>query len=410
MVQSIAPGRDRKLSGVRYLFLHQFASSRKHRKTELSLFSIRQKEGESLKEYLQRFNMAALEVPSATQEVKASAFAQRLMDEDFFKSLAKKPATKFDVLLARAAKYINIEDAQASKREERGEKRKESEDEGPSKKSKMDFKDKKPAWQRVNAVYTPLTIPITQALMVVEGKGLLSRSRSYKDGPQRPKSDKFCRFYNDYRHTTEECRHLKSEIERLIQNGYLQEYVCWEKARVKDVPRSSITGKVEDNDPPRKGVIRMIVGGSIGGDSQRARKAQVREAYKNEIREVMDVEPANDAPFIQFDQEERSRPRTPGNDTLVITALLANYEIERVFIDSSGSADILFGEAYDQMQLGDVPLEAIDTFLYGFAGEVVYPRGMISLPLTLGTSPLRKTCLLKFLVVDIPSAYNVILA
>ncbi|KAL0455314.1 UNVERIFIED_CONTAM: hypothetical protein Slati_0870600 [Sesamum latifolium] len=34
---------------------------------------------------------------------------------------------------------------------------------------------------------------------------------------------------------------------------------------------------------------------------------------------------------------------------------------------------------------------------------------MISLPLTLGTIPLRKSCLLKFLVVDIPSAYNVIL-
>ncbi|KAL0451447.1 UNVERIFIED_CONTAM: hypothetical protein Slati_1122800 [Sesamum latifolium] len=61
------------------------------------------------------------------------------------------------------------------------------------------------------------------------------------------------------------------------------------------------------------------------------------------------------------------------------------------------------------MQLGDVPLEAIDTSLYGFAREVVHPRGMILLPLTLGTSPLWKTCLLKFLVVDIPLAYNVIL-
>ncbi|KAL0456454.1 UNVERIFIED_CONTAM: Ribonuclease HI [Sesamum latifolium] len=61
------------------------------------------------------------------------------------------------------------------------------------------------------------------------------------------------------------------------------------------------------------------------------------------------------------------------------------------------------------MQLGNVPLEAVDTSLYGFAGEVVHPRGMISLPLTLGTSPLQRTCLLKFLVVDIPSAYNVIL-
>ncbi|KAL0395408.1 UNVERIFIED_CONTAM: hypothetical protein Slati_4507000 [Sesamum latifolium] len=61
--------------------------------------------------------MAALEVPSTTQEVKASAFAQGLMDADFFKSLAKKPATKFDILLAPTAKYINMEDAQESKRE-----------------------------------------------------------------------------------------------------------------------------------------------------------------------------------------------------------------------------------------------------------------------------------------------------
>ncbi|KAL0288975.1 UNVERIFIED_CONTAM: hypothetical protein Sangu_2635500 [Sesamum angustifolium] len=88
----------------------------KHRKIELDLFSIRQKEGEPLKEYLQRFNTAALEVPSATEEVKTCAFAQGLLDEDFFKSLDKKPATKFDALLTRAAKYIDMEDAQAFKR------------------------------------------------------------------------------------------------------------------------------------------------------------------------------------------------------------------------------------------------------------------------------------------------------
>ncbi|KAL0446537.1 UNVERIFIED_CONTAM: hypothetical protein Slati_1781600 [Sesamum latifolium] len=133
--------------------------------------------------------------------------------------------------------------------------------------------------------------------MAIEGKGLLSRPRSYKDGPQHPKSDKFCRFHNDYGHTIEECRHLKSEIERLIQNGYLQEYVCWDKARgtgpyqkyktdkgkdvknsspgspVKEIPRSSMMGKAEVNDSPRKRVIRMIVGGPTDGDSQRARKA-----------------------------------------------------------------------------------------------------------------------------------------
>ncbi|KAL0453686.1 UNVERIFIED_CONTAM: hypothetical protein Slati_1346700 [Sesamum latifolium] len=61
------------------------------------------------------------------------------------------------------------------------------------------------------------------------------------------------------------------------------------------------------------------------------------------------------------------------------------------------------------MQLGNIPLEKVNTSLYGFIGEVVHPRGMISLPLTLGTGPTRRTYMLKFLVVDVPSAYNVIL-
>ncbi|KAL0445427.1 UNVERIFIED_CONTAM: hypothetical protein Slati_2265400 [Sesamum latifolium] len=90
----------------RSLFLHQFASSWKVRKTELGLLAVRQKEDEPLKAYLQRFNTVALEVPAATQEVKASAFSQWLLDGDFFKSLAKKPISKFNAILARAAKYI----------------------------------------------------------------------------------------------------------------------------------------------------------------------------------------------------------------------------------------------------------------------------------------------------------------
>ncbi|KAL0457778.1 UNVERIFIED_CONTAM: hypothetical protein Slati_0405000 [Sesamum latifolium] len=173
----------------RFLFLHQFASSRKLRKTELSLFAVHQKDDEPLKEYLQRFNAAALERSTLTWKRR------------------RRP------------------------RRRPGEKRKEIKEETPSKKPRVDLRERKPPFQRVNAVYTPLTVPITQALMAVEGKGLIARPRSWRDTPQRPKSDKFCRFHNDYGHSTEECRHLKNEIERLIQNGYLQEYVCWEKAR-----------------------------------------------------------------------------------------------------------------------------------------------------------------------------------
>ncbi|KAL0373549.1 UNVERIFIED_CONTAM: Transposon Ty3-G Gag-Pol polyprotein [Sesamum radiatum] len=247
--------------------------------------------------------------------------------------------------------------------------------------------------------------------MAVVEKGLLTRPRSWRDTPQRPKSDKFCSFHNDYGHTTEECKHLKNEIERLIQNGYLQEYVCWEKVRgtgpyqkregdkakeirasnpersPKEIARQASGGKGEDNDVPRNGIIRMITRERTttfpaGGDSHRERKSQIREAHDISLKEVIEVEAMEDTPLIQFERAERSGPRTSHNDALVITAVLADYE------------------------LSDVSMEKVNTLLYGFAGEVVHPRGMISLPLTMGAGTARKTGMLKFLVVDVPSAYN----
>ncbi|KAK4394432.1 hypothetical protein Sango_1597500 [Sesamum angolense] len=99
--------------------------------------------------------------------------------------------------------------------------------------------------------------------------------------------------------------------------------------------------KTDTSDPPCKWVIRMIAGGPNRGDSHRARKS----------------------PFIQFGQAERSGPKNAHKDTLVITVLLANYEVGRIFIDSGSSADILFGDIYDQIQLEDTPLENLNTSL-----------------------------------------------
>ncbi|KAL0323473.1 UNVERIFIED_CONTAM: hypothetical protein Sangu_1966600 [Sesamum angustifolium] len=62
-----------------------------------------------------------------------------------------------------------------------------------------------------------------------------------------------------------------------------------------------------------------------------------------------------DVPLIQFGRTEKTGPKNSHNDVLVITALLANYEVGRIFIGSGSSTDILFGEAYDQIRLGDIP-------------------------------------------------------
>ncbi|KAL0302868.1 UNVERIFIED_CONTAM: hypothetical protein Sradi_6154900 [Sesamum radiatum] len=73
--------------------------------------------------------------------------------------------------------------------------------------------------------YTPLKAPRAEILVVAEQQGIVQWPRKMKDNPKRLKSDRYCRFHKDRGHSTEDCYHLKNEIEKLIQRGYLKEYV-----------------------------------------------------------------------------------------------------------------------------------------------------------------------------------------
>ncbi|KAI3457107.1 hypothetical protein Pfo_013770 [Paulownia fortunei] len=100
--------------------------------------------------------------------------------------------------------------------------------------------------------------------------------------------------------------------------------------------------------------------------------------------------------------------QAPHNDILVITATVANFDVARIMVDTGSLVDVLFYEAYKKMNL-DITLQTVDTALFNFGGGVVDPMGQVVLPISLGTEPMRKTRMVKFLVVDSFFAYNIIL-
>ena len=155
----------------------------------------------------------------------------------------------------------------------------------------------------------------------------------------------------------------------------------------------------------------MISGGfARGGESSSTRKAHLRNIRSGEITEVQKVskQPRLDT-AITFSDSDLEGCQHPHDDPWVIRVVVANKTIHRVLVDIGSSANIIFASAFDKMGIGREKLESINTHLRGFSGEKVLPLGSILLVLTLGDPPCQATTAVRFLVVDAPSTYNILL-
>ena len=98
----------------------------------------------------------------------------------------------------------------------------------------------------------------------------------------------------------------------------------------------------------------------------------------------------------------------PHDDPLVIRVVVANKTMHRVLVDNGSSADIIFVSTFDKMGIGREKLEPVNAHLRGFSEERVL-LGSIQLVLTLGDPPCQATTAVRFLMVDAPLAYNILL-
>jgi len=78
-------------------------------------------------------------------------------------------------------------------------------------------------------------------------------------------------------------------------------------------------------------------------------------------------------------------------------------------VDTSSSVNVMYRGCFDQMGLGSNQLMASPEPLYGFTGDAMIPMGCIRLPLRIRDPNCQSMVIANFLVIDNPSAYNVIM-
>ncbi|XP_075640243.1 uncharacterized protein LOC142611989 [Castanea sativa] len=111
-----------------------------------------------------------------------------------------------------------------------------------------------------------------------------------------------------------------------------------------------------------------------------------------------------------FSKEDTKGVKQPHDDPLVIMLTIEGFNTRRILVDNGNSADIIYLSAFQQLKLDPKRLHPFESPpLVSFSGDKVYPKGIVTLIVTVGSCPRQLTRHLDFLVVDYPSSYNVII-
>ncbi|KAJ8499439.1 hypothetical protein OPV22_009991 [Ensete ventricosum] len=78
-------------------------------------------------------------------------------------------------------------------------------------------------------------------------------------------------------------------------------------------------------------------------------------------------------------------------------------------IYTGSSADILYLDAFQKLNMTNRDLIPMTLTLTGFTGDAITPVGIATLPIPFDDEPRTKTFMVHFMVVELPSAYNVII-
>jgi hypothetical protein len=100
----------------------------------------------------------------------------------------------------------------------------------------------------------------------------------------------------------------------------------------------------------------------------------------------------------------------PGQSALILPAVIAGFDISRVFIDGGSSLNLMYADTLRKMNISLANLKPTDTRFHGITPEKPsYPLGKINLDVQFGTRENYRIERLEFEVVDFPSQYHALL-
>ncbi|XP_020235769.1 uncharacterized protein LOC109815456 [Cajanus cajan] len=271
--------------------------------------------------------------------------------------------------------------------------------------------------------FSPLNVPRRQILHDVNSASLFEFPAATERQLGPFKTD-WCEFRRAHGHSTENFFVLGRQIERLIKEGWLKEFVARkqeggssdrrhrraqddtrrDRRRERTPPRDTPTKVSETHQQPIQRDFNTIAGGFAGGRAT----STARKRYSRSVLTVSEFRRPSQ-PEISFSDSDYEGVAPHEDDPVVISAIVMGYNVKRVLIDQGSSADILFWEAFEGMKIPNDRLIPYAGTLVGFAGDQVIARGYADLETNFGEGVQMKTVVVRYLVVNAQSSYSILI-
>ncbi|XP_065637740.1 uncharacterized protein LOC136070974 [Quercus suber] len=101
---------------------------------------------------------------------------------------------------------------------------------------------------------------------------------------------------------------------------------------------------------------------------------------------------------MTFNENDARGVKQPHNDPLVVMLTIEGFNTKRILVDNGSYADIIYFPAFQQLKLDPGRLRLFDSPLVSFSNDRVYPKGIVTLAVTIGTYPKQLTRQIDFLI------------
>ncbi|XP_074300442.1 uncharacterized protein LOC141631704 [Silene latifolia] len=345
---------------------------------------------EATRDFLNRFNREKVASPRCDIATAIEAFRQGLrQDSNLYKDLTKYPCTTFEKVQTKAIAVMRLE-----------------EDSGPRRAAYGTYSiSRKAPVEKQSERAKPYSKPVKK---VSEGPGGKNNSEPppkvfRKRTDERPNdkrdSNKRCEYHDDIGHDTDECYTLR-EVKFQYDRGNLGHLLPGGSTKAHSA------NQVLPSPPPVcTRIVNVITGGSeLYGLTYSAAKRHATQT-KGDKPEFSCRISRQDLPAVTFNETDAQNTPEQHHDARIITLPIGNSEVRKILVDTGSSVNLIMLETLKGMEFSEKDLAKKEVPLVGFSGETKHSLGEIVIP-TYAEGVNKQV---RYLVVDGPSTYNVIL-